>query len=70
MTCLNLKCLHILLIEKLLEQKESFDIVCAMEIIEHVNNPVEFLRTCAELVKVYFFLYITNFFKNENPISH
>ncbi|RHZ45262.1 hypothetical protein Glove_682g12 [Diversispora epigaea] len=37
--------------EKLLEQEESFDIVCAMEIIEHVNNPIEFLRTCIGLVK-------------------
>ncbi|CAG8447161.1 8335_t:CDS:2 [Acaulospora morrowiae] len=37
--------------EKLLEQGEIFDIVCAMEIIEHVNNPLEFLRTCAGMVK-------------------
>lgn len=30
---------------------EKFDIVLAMEIIEHVNEPLEFLRTCAELVR-------------------
>ncbi|CAG8448563.1 13104_t:CDS:2 [Rhizophagus irregularis] len=37
--------------EKLLKQGETFDVVCAMEIIEHVNNPVEFLKACAGLVK-------------------
>ncbi|CAI2171476.1 1139_t:CDS:2 [Funneliformis geosporum] len=37
--------------EKLLEQGERFDVVCAMEIIEHVNNPTEFLKACAGLVK-------------------
>ncbi|GES92888.1 3-demethylubiquinone-9 3-O-methyltransferase [Rhizophagus clarus] len=37
--------------EKLLEQGETFDVVCAMEIIEHVNNPAEFLKACAGLVK-------------------
>ncbi|RIA82085.1 S-adenosyl-L-methionine-dependent methyltransferase [Glomus cerebriforme] len=37
--------------EKLLEQGEMFDVVCAMEIIEHVNNPMEFLKACAGLVK-------------------
>ncbi|CAG8558775.1 13197_t:CDS:2 [Funneliformis mosseae] len=37
--------------EKLLEQGETFDVVCAMEIIEHVINPAEFLKACAGLVK-------------------
>ncbi|KAI8887059.1 ubiquinone biosynthesis O-methyltransferase [Backusella circina FSU 941] len=37
--------------EELLAQNESFDVVLAMEIIEHVNQPLEFLRTCAKLTK-------------------
>ncbi|KAI9271965.1 3-demethylubiquinone-9 3-O-methyltransferase [Sporodiniella umbellata] len=37
--------------EALLEQKESFDTVLAMEIIEHVNQPLGFLRTCAQLTR-------------------
>ncbi len=27
-------------------------LVCSMEVVEHVDNPVGFLRSCAELVKV------------------
>jgi 2-polyprenyl-6-hydroxyphenyl methylase/3-demethylubiquinone-9 3-methyltransferase len=38
-----------LFLEELLAQNESFDVVLAMEIIEHVNQPLEFLRTCAQL---------------------
>ncbi|KAI9314428.1 bifunctional 3-demethylubiquinone-9 3-methyltransferase/ 2-octaprenyl-6-hydroxy phenol methylase [Dichotomocladium elegans] len=37
--------------EDLLVSKESFDVVLAMEIIEHVANPLEFLKTCAALVR-------------------
>ncbi|KAI7849582.1 3-demethylubiquinone-9 3-methyltransferase [Circinella umbellata] len=37
--------------EDLLASKESFDVVLAMEIIEHVNNPLQFLQTCGELVR-------------------
>ncbi|CAG8464643.1 10762_t:CDS:2, partial [Acaulospora colombiana] len=37
--------------ETLLEQGEIFDIVCAMEIIEHVKDPWEFLRACTGMVK-------------------
>ncbi|KAI0291039.1 S-adenosyl-L-methionine-dependent methyltransferase [Multifurca ochricompacta] len=33
------------------ESKKRFDIVCSMEVVEHVNNPAAFLRSCAELVK-------------------
>lgn len=31
---------------------EQFDIVCAMEVIEHVKEPAVFLKTLADLVKV------------------
>jgi 2-polyprenyl-6-hydroxyphenyl methylase/3-demethylubiquinone-9 3-methyltransferase len=35
-----------------LEQPKRFDVVCFMEVLEHVDNPASFLSTCAELVKV------------------
>lgn len=38
--------------EALLEQPKRFDVVCSMEVLEHVDNPASFLSTCAELVKV------------------
>lgn len=38
--------------EELLKSDEKFDVVCSMEVIEHVDNPATFLVTCAELVKV------------------
>jgi len=38
--------------EKILETSRSqYDVVCSMEVIEHVNNPADFLRSCANLVK-------------------
>ncbi|KAF9441576.1 ubiquinone biosynthesis O-methyltransferase [Macrolepiota fuliginosa MF-IS2] len=37
--------------EALLEQPKQFDVVCSMEVLEHVDNPASFLSTCAELVK-------------------
>ena len=30
----------------------QFDIVCAMEVIEHVSDPPSFLRCLSELIKV------------------
>ena len=40
--------------EELVDEGEGtrFDVVCSMEVIEHVDNPAAFLRSCAELVKV------------------
>ena len=35
-----------------MREPRRFDVVCSMEVIEHVDNPSAFLRTCAELVKV------------------
>ncbi|KAI8379304.1 S-adenosyl-L-methionine-dependent methyltransferase [Radiomyces spectabilis] len=37
--------------EDLLAAGESFDVVLAMEIIEHVHQPLNFLRTCADLTR-------------------
>lgn len=38
--------------EALLEHPKRFDVVCSMEVLEHVDNPASFLSTCAELLKV------------------
>lgn len=38
--------------ETLVQEPKRFDIVCSMEVVEHVDNPAAFLRSCAELVKV------------------
>jgi len=38
--------------ESLLSQPKRYDVVCSMEVLEHVENPSVFLSTCAELVKV------------------
>ncbi|KAG0047090.1 Hexaprenyldihydroxybenzoate methyltransferase, mitochondrial [Gryganskiella cystojenkinii] len=37
--------------EQLLEQGQQFDVVCSMEVIEHVDNPAGFLRVLGQLVK-------------------
>ncbi|TFY65676.1 hypothetical protein EVG20_g5421, partial [Dentipellis fragilis] len=37
--------------EELVREPRRFDVVCSMEVIEHVNNPAAFLASCAELVK-------------------
>jgi hypothetical protein len=36
----------------LVQESKRFDVVCSMEVVEHVDNPGAFLRSCAELVKV------------------
>ncbi|KAI0788766.1 S-adenosyl-L-methionine-dependent methyltransferase [Abortiporus biennis] len=40
-------------VEDLLSKRgpESFDVVCSMEVLEHVDNPRSFLDSCARLVK-------------------
>lgn len=37
--------------EDLVAQSRTFDIVCAMEVLEHVNGPADFLRSLDSLVK-------------------
>ncbi|KAJ6576432.1 S-adenosyl-L-methionine-dependent methyltransferase [Mycena vulgaris] len=37
--------------EALLASPKRYDIVCSMEVLEHVDNPPAFLDTCAQLVK-------------------
>lgn len=38
--------------EELVKEPTRYDVVCSMEVLEHVDNPAGFLSTCAELVKV------------------
>jgi 2-polyprenyl-6-hydroxyphenyl methylase / 3-demethylubiquinone-9 3-methyltransferase len=37
--------------EALLEEEKRFDVVLAMEIIEHVAEPADFVKSCANLMK-------------------
>jgi len=37
--------------EELVKEPKRYDVVCSMEVLEHVDNPAGFLSTCAELVK-------------------
>jgi len=37
--------------ESLLSSPKRYDVVCSMEVLEHVDNPSGFLSTCAELLK-------------------
>ncbi|KAJ7227191.1 S-adenosyl-L-methionine-dependent methyltransferase [Mycena pura] len=37
--------------EALLTDPKRYDVVCSMEVLEHVDNPAAFLDTCAQLVK-------------------
>lgn len=38
--------------ETLLAARKQYDVVCSMEVIEHVDNPPLFLETLMSLVKV------------------
>ena len=37
--------------EELVAERERFDLVCAMEVVEHVADPAGFLAACAALVR-------------------
>ena len=38
--------------EALRDAGETFDVVCAMEVLEHVDEPGEFLRSLGDMVRV------------------
>lgn len=40
--------------EKLREEGKQYDVVCSMEVLEHVDSPGEFLKCLADMVKVRF----------------
>jgi len=54
--------------ETLVQEQQRFDVVCSMEVIEHVDNPAEFLRSCAELVKPGGHLFLSTIARN--PLSY
>lgn len=35
-----------------MKRGRKFDLVCSMEVVEHVDEPGEFLKTLGEMVKV------------------
>ncbi|THH19596.1 hypothetical protein EUX98_g8742 [Antrodiella citrinella] len=57
-------------VEDLLAQRgpASFDVVCSMEVLEHVDNPRAFLDSCAQLVKPGGHLFLSTIARN--PFSY
>ena len=53
--------------EDLASTKQQFDIVTALEIIEHVDNPQDFLKNCLKLVKPGGLLFVSTL--NRTPKS-
>jgi len=47
--------------DTLAEGGNTFDVVTSMEVVEHVDNPADFLRSCADLVKVRPFTQVSTF---------
>ncbi|MDC3067663.1 bifunctional 2-polyprenyl-6-hydroxyphenol methylase/3-demethylubiquinol 3-O-methyltransferase UbiG [Paracoccaceae bacterium] len=47
--CLNINYRHISA-EDLIKEKKRFDVVLNMEVIEHVDNPSQFIKSCSELL--------------------
>jgi len=39
-------------VENLLEEPKRYDVVCSMEVLEHVDSPKQFISTLCQLVKV------------------
>ncbi|GJJ15135.1 hypothetical protein Clacol_009410 [Clathrus columnatus] len=37
--------------EELIKESRRFDVVCSMEVLEHVDNPALFLHSCCDLLK-------------------
>jgi 2-polyprenyl-6-hydroxyphenyl methylase/3-demethylubiquinone-9 3-methyltransferase len=46
--------------EDLVAQGKQYDVVCSMEVLEHVDNPSLFLKSLASLVKVSSLSFLTN----------
>ncbi|KAK2462709.1 hypothetical protein APHAL10511_005227 [Amanita phalloides] len=54
--------------ESILSEPKRYDMVCSMEVIEHVDNPASFLETCAELVKPGGHLFLSTI--SRTPLSY
>ncbi|KAG8861439.1 Hexaprenyldihydroxybenzoate methyltransferase, mitochondrial [Tulasnella sp. 330] len=49
-------------------ETSQFDVVCAMEVVEHVENPTSFLKSCADLVKPGGHLFLSTI--SRTPFAH
>lgn len=54
--------------EELVKEDKRFDVVCSMEVLEHVDNPADFLVSCAELVKPGGHLFLSTI--SRTPLSY
>ncbi|KAF9075329.1 3-demethylubiquinone-9 3-methyltransferase [Rhodocollybia butyracea] len=54
--------------ESLLSQSKRYDVVCSMEVLEHVDHPAMFLKTCAELLKPSGHLFLSTI--SRTPLSY
>ncbi|KIK61763.1 hypothetical protein GYMLUDRAFT_199406 [Collybiopsis luxurians FD-317 M1] len=54
--------------ESLLQDPKRYDVVCSMEVLEHVDNPAMFLKTCAELLKPSGHLFLSTI--SRTPLSY
>ncbi|KAI8899460.1 S-adenosyl-L-methionine-dependent methyltransferase [Globomyces pollinis-pini] len=54
--------------ESLLENGELFDAVCALEVIEHVTDPKEFVSVCKQLVKPDGYIFFSTI--NRTPLAY
>ncbi|KAF9519200.1 hypothetical protein BS47DRAFT_1370814 [Hydnum rufescens UP504] len=54
--------------EEMVAEGKKFDLVCSMEVLEHVNNPRTFLTSCADLVKPGGHLFLSTI--SRTPLSY
>lgn len=54
--------------ESLLVSPKRYDVVCSLEVLEHVDNPASFLSTCAELLKPGGHLFLSTI--SRTPLSY
>jgi 2-polyprenyl-6-hydroxyphenyl methylase/3-demethylubiquinone-9 3-methyltransferase len=54
--------------EDLVNEKRLFDSICALEILEHVSDPQDFINSCFKLIKPGGILFFSTI--NRTPISY
>lgn len=59
---------HMTLSEYVKVCKKKFDHICAMEVIEHVNDPKQFISDCISLLKPGGFLFISTINRNKKSL--
>ncbi|KZT59029.1 ubiquinone biosynthesis O-methyltransferase [Calocera cornea HHB12733] len=55
-------------VEMLAAEGHQFDVLCAMEVLEHVDEPSHFLRSCAELLEPGGHLFLSTI--SRTPLAH